>query len=82
MADFFSELLDIRGFPSSGTNSVRFVEANGGMMVPMSFWELDAGTSRDEYYYNSRLNVLFRRVGAVHPVSGVMKYYWKRVSDF
>lgn len=82
MASFFDELLGIRGFPSSGTNSVRFVEMNGGMMVPISFWEPGADTSRDEYYYNSRVNVLFKRVGAVHPVSGVMKYYWKRVSDF
>ena len=61
-----------------GYNPHRFIELFGGKMVETLRHEPDALTFRDEYYYNTRINVLFRRVR----VGGVGDFaYWKKMSE-
>lgn len=58
---FFEELSVVRGRPEEGGNSIRIIEKMGATMVPVQFYEPDAQTSHTEYYYNARLNILYKR---------------------
>lgn len=58
---FFEELSAVRGQPEEGGNSIRIIEKLGAVMVPVQFYEPDAQTSHTEYYYNARLNILYKR---------------------
>ena len=74
-------LVDIllrRGYGGVGHNPHRFVERFGGVMVPVLFYEPDANTARCDWYYNARLNQLFKRI----KVKGAAPlYYWKVASE-
>lgn len=59
---FFEELSEKRGEPSEGGMPLRFLEKLGAKMIPMQFYEPDALTSHSGYYYNTRKNVLYKRV--------------------
>lgn len=68
-----------RGDSTIGYNPHRFVELYGGEMVPISNYEPDPSTFRNLYYYNSRMNRLFKRI----EIKGdrVSAYYWKSVTS-
>jgi hypothetical protein len=59
----------------SGNNPARFVELLGGKLAPVSNYEPDPQTSRIDYYYNTRINKLFRR--AKIEGEDVDVFYWK-----
>ena len=58
---FFSDLSQARGNLGVGDNPLRFIEKFGAKFVPVQFYEPDALTSHSEYYYNARLNILYKR---------------------
>ena len=60
---------------SSGYNPHRFIELLGGTAVLISNYEPDPLTFRDEYYYNSRTNQLFKLIR-----KDARYAYWKSVS--
>ena len=62
-----------RGIPGIGYNPHRFVELFGGEMVPVSNYEPDPQTFRSDYYYNSRVNKLYKRLRIVGEAP---YYYW------
>lgn len=74
---FFTELSEIRGNPGVGGMPLRFIEKLGAEMINVTFSEPDALSSRTEYYYNSRQNVLYKRqilnkfYAVWHPVNTV-----------
>lgn len=72
---FFESLSEARGNPGVGHNANRFIESLGGTYVINEFNEPDPITFRGDYYYNTRINQLFKKlvVGDVN--------VWKRVSD-
>lgn len=72
--DILEGIISRRGSPTIGGNPHAFVKLFGGKIVPFSNYEPDPITFRDEFYYNTRLNQLFkkRNVGGV-PV-------WDRIS--
>ena len=55
--------IDLRSqFPLGGGNPLQFVELANGRVVPKLFYEPDPSSFRNEYYYNSRLNRLYRKL--------------------
>jgi len=58
---FFESLSQKRGNPSGGGLPLNFLELFDTRIVTYSFTEPDALTSRTEYFYNTRTNVLHKR---------------------
>lgn len=50
--------------PIGGGNPNRFIELVGGRFVPLMFYQPDPNTFRDEFYYNARLNRLFKKINS------------------
>jgi len=75
---------------SLGFNSNRFIELVNGKEVPIQFYEPDPNTFRSDYYYNARLNVLYKKVmnssacpppvfpGTIPPLP---VFYWQPLLD-
>jgi hypothetical protein len=70
-----------RGRLGGGGNPSRFIELTGGEEVPMIYYEPDAKTARSSYYYNTRLNKLFKRIIGLHPLTHKKVYYWQNVTE-
>lgn len=71
--------VDSRRHPYSiGGNPHNFIELFGGDMVEMTAFEPDARTFRGEYYYNTVLNQLFRKITATK--AGKKSSIWKLAS--
>jgi len=77
---FYEKLSEVSGERSSGGNSMHLIELLGGAQASFSSYEPDASTFRGEYYYNTRLNVLFKKAKSRNPDSYEITYYWKRIS--
>lgn len=80
MNEFLSNLFDKRSISSAGTNNVREVELYGAHIVDPLPYEPDPKTYRHSYYYNSKTNILYRRI--VHKRIGqtVVIASWNRIS--
>jgi len=74
MATSVQDILSRRNVKVPGGESIRFLELYGRRFVPLSFVEPDPNTAHGKYYYNTRTNVLYRKV-----IAGD-RYVWKRVS--
>jgi len=70
-----------RGRPGGGGNPSRFIELVGGEEVLMQSYEPDPVTARVPYYYNTRLNKLFKRMHSISPVSQKMTYFWQNITE-
>jgi hypothetical protein len=82
MTGFETDLLDRRsGQPLGGGNAMRLVERVGGKEILYQNHEPDAGTAREDYWYHTRLNALFKRIVTTNPVTGKTKAIWKMVSE-
>jgi len=80
MSDFFEDLSHRRGIFKGGTPfDARIVELNGGQMVHLTQFEPDPATFRDEYYYNTVRNVLYKK--SQDTVDGFVVATWKKVSN-
>lgn len=67
---------------AGGFNPLQFIELYGGVMVDIQNYEPDPVTHRYDYYYNSRLNQLFKRHFKVNePGTGLVIAYWDAVSE-
>ena len=73
--DFWEELRNAHGKPGMGGRALRLIERLGAKMVPMLFYQPDALSFHQEYYYNTRLNVLFKR-----KVLSEFNAIWQRVN--
>lgn len=78
---FLEDLTQRRGRLFAGGNPSRFVELVDGVEVPMIWYEPDAKTSRLPYYYNTRINKLFKRIKSVNPISKKSGFFWQLVSE-
>ncbi len=72
------EVLEKRGTVTPGYNPHRFAELYGASMVPIMNYEPDAQTFRNEYYYNSRHNRLYKKLMRTGRQT---QYFWKPVSS-
>ena len=74
--DFLADLFERRakGTNEPGGNPHRFIELFKGMEVPVQFFEPDANSFRDDYYYNSRENKLKKKV------KNGQLYAWKSIN--
>lgn len=79
--NFFQDLTRRRGQVTVGGNPSRFVELAGGKEVPTSWHEPSAKTFRSDYYYNTRVNKLYKKTKVINSVSNKLKAYWVLVSD-
>jgi len=68
------DIIEKRGRSGIGHNPIRFIERFGAKEVPIMSYEPDPTTFRDEYYYNSRINVLFRKLPTDDD-----RVVWKRI---
>jgi hypothetical protein len=50
--------------PIGGGNPLRYVELVGAKFVEQSFFEPDPRTFRDQFYYNTRLNKLYKKINS------------------
>lgn len=66
-----------------GGQPLRWIEFMGGNCVPIQSWEPDATSWHDgDYYYNSKENVLYKRIIApANACSKQTKYVWKRITE-
>lgn len=73
------DVLINRGEKGIGFNSVELIsKLTGGKIVEMTPFEPDASTHRDEWYYNTSENMLYRKVVVVNkPKQGIIRAYWK-----
>jgi hypothetical protein len=78
---FLEELGQRRGRPTPGGNPLRFIELADGEEVPQQHWEPDANTFRTPYYYNTRMNVLFKKVEMTNPSTRVKSQVWQPISS-
>ena len=79
-----TDLLSRRNPATAGGNSNRFIELVGGEAVPALCYEPDVRTFRSPYYYNSRLNKLFKQRKVVCIGCNNKKkvsFYWQPVSE-
>jgi hypothetical protein len=66
----------------NGYNPIRFVELLGGEIVETLNAPPDPATYRDNYYYNSRQNRLFRRLFVKNePENGLVIAVWRPISE-
>lgn len=79
---FVTEVVRKRGKPSQGYNPHRFVELHGGTMVEPTAHEPDPATHRQDYYYNSVTNALYKRIyDRYEPKNGIIVAHWKMISN-
>lgn len=78
---FLSDLSARRGMITIGGNPTSFVELTGGEPVEYSFYEPDPTTARYEYYYNTRLNTLYKKRCVADPVSRETACFWQEVTE-
>jgi len=72
-----------RGNPSPGGLPLTMVEMLGGKPVPFSNTVPDANTFRDEYYYNSRQNILYKKMDAPAIGCTINAFkVWKAISSW
>lgn len=76
-----SDLAEKRGRIFPGGNSNRFVELVGGRDIIYSFCEINPQTARNDYYYNTRTNTLYKLVKVTNKGTGKTDAYWKQVSE-
>jgi hypothetical protein len=60
-SDFIADILNRRGKPSIGGDTVWFLELNGATVISPTPFEPDPNTHRQEYYYNSIDNIMYKR---------------------
>lgn len=72
---FFEGLSQKRGGPGVGGMPINLIELTGSKKVHLSNTEIDPVTSKTEYYYNTRLNILFKRI-----FSGKKYAIWRPVN--
>ena len=77
---FLEDLAQRRGRIFIGGNPNRFVELTGGVFPPYLFYEPSPVTARIPYYYNTRLNILFRQ-NIVKCPDGSNSYAWWPISQ-
>ena len=79
LPDNISDLYSRRGKTTMGYNPHRFIELFGGEMVEVWSYEPDPRTFRGDYYYNARINQLFRKIVVVGP-DGAILAHWRSAS--
>lgn len=80
--DILDEILQRRRPLGIGGLPHRWQELAGGTIVEMTAFEPDPRTYRNEYYYNVKLNRLFRRIFTTYrPEIGIIRAHWKPVSE-
>ena len=76
------DVIQFRGTPSVGGQPLVWIEMLDGSPVPIEAWEPDPNTFHSGFYYNSRSNVLFKRVKANEGACSIREeYVWKRISE-
>lgn len=78
---FLRDLTRRRGQITVGGNPSRFIELAGGKEVPTSWFEPSAKTFRSDYYYNTRVNKLYKKTKVIHPLTKKLKAYWFLASE-
>lgn len=72
--EVLEQIFEKRKRAGIGHNSTRFLELFGAELVPIVAHEPDPNTFRSEYYYNSRINQLFRKLSTLDE-----RIAWKRI---
>ena len=81
MTGFTQDVLDRRGKATVGGNPHRFIELVGGREVLYQSHEPDPATTREFFYYNTRNNMLFKRVETTNPITNKKKSLWLAISE-
>jgi hypothetical protein len=78
---FLDDLSERRGKQSVGNNNTAwFLELDGATVIEPTAFEPDPATYRGDYYYNARLNVLYKKI-VTRKEPGLIHAYWQKVSN-
>ena len=72
--EFIDDILSRRNKSTVGGDTVWFLELNGATVISPTPFEPDPNTYRQEYYYNSLENIMYKRAK-----SATQKYVWVRM---
>jgi len=79
--DFWTELSGARGVSSVGNNNTAwFMELRGASVIEPTAFEPDPATYRKDYYYNAKMNVLYKKI-ITRKEPGIVHAYWQKVSN-
>lgn len=82
MWNIMTEIIERRNiYPQCGGNSNRLVELTGAEDVLYQFYEPSPETTRQKYYYNTRLNRLYLKLNTTNQLTNEKKNIWKLVSE-
>jgi hypothetical protein len=66
-----------------GGNNLQHVEYFGGAIIDMLNYQPDAATWHSDYYYDTRVNKLYKRMVLINrPLTGVLVAKWKPISEY
>ena len=75
------DLFDKRGTTEEEFETIRTVELRKGEVLEPTAFEPDPRTHRQDYYYNAKTNVLYKKIITKRSGSLIMNAHWKRVSN-
>lgn len=66
---------------TTGGNPINFVELVGGKDILYLWYQPDPITTRDQFWYDTRNNILYRKFKIKEPVTGGDTFYWRQISE-
>ena len=78
--EFLTDLFNHRPKSYQGHNAITLLsELYGGSTIQLQSYEPDPITFRSQYYYNTSLNILYKKI--ISKSNNNVTAYWKKVSQ-
>lgn len=75
------DLLSKKGTTEESFDTVRFVELQKGQVLEPTAFEPDPVSHRNDYYYNAKTNILYKKIITKRIGLLITNAHWKRVSN-
>jgi hypothetical protein len=75
------DLLSKKGTTEESFDTVRFVELQKGQVLEPTAFEPDPVSHRNDYYYNAKTNILYKKIITKRTGLLITNAHWKRVSN-
>lgn len=76
---FLQDLIQRQGQRGGGHSTIWELERTGGKIISFSHYEPDPITFREEYYYNTTENILYKKVTTTKTPTIIA--HWQRASQ-
>ena len=78
--EFIQDVIARRGIKRIGEQTIRIVEFVGGEVIEPTAFEPDASTHRNNFYYSTITNALYRKI-ITRNEPGIIVAHWQKVSN-